>query len=292
MLEHLRAPFKRLIEPFAKALVSLGLTANAVTVIGAIGTIVVAFATGITGWLFAGAVVLTLLVLADSLDGSIAALTTGGTQFGAFLDSTLDRIADWALLAGVVIFFILHADWWYDINRSSPDCISWIGIAAAMVSMMTSFVTSYARARAESVGFEVKNGIATRADRLVIILVGMAITGLTRQGIVARHRHDTVGRIGISHRIPTHLRSQAPNGHRGENISAVVTAGGRPHPKVRKAKCHRFVFGILSANRFRIISFETSATCLGALCQVIPSGRPPSTRRPPSTQSAASCSPS
>ena len=109
----------------------LGLTANAVTVIGAIGTIVVAFATGITGWLFAGAVVLTLLVLADSLDGSIAALTTGGTQFGAFLDSTLDRIADWALLAGVVIFFILHADWWYDINRSSPDCISWIGIAAA-----------------------------------------------------------------------------------------------------------------------------------------------------------------
>ena len=96
MLEHLRAPFKRLIEPFAKALVSLGLTANAVTVIGAIGTIVVAFATGITGWLFAGAVVLTLLVLADSLDGSIAALTTGGTQFGAFLDSTLDRIAEWS----------------------------------------------------------------------------------------------------------------------------------------------------------------------------------------------------
>ena len=52
-----------------------------------------------------------------------------------------------------------------------------------MVSMMTSFVTSYARARAESVGFEVKNGIATRADRLVIILVGMAITGLTHHGL-------------------------------------------------------------------------------------------------------------
>lgn len=76
-----------------------------------------------------------------------------------FLDSTLDRIADWALLAGVVIFFILHADWWYDINRSSSDYISWIGIAAAMVSMMTSFVTSYARARAESVGFEVKTAL-------------------------------------------------------------------------------------------------------------------------------------
>lgn len=183
MLEHLRAPFKKLIEPLAKALISIGLTANAVTVIGTIGTIVVAFVTGITGWLFAGAVVLTLLVLADSLDGSIAKLTTGGTQFGAFLDSTLDRIADWALLAGVIVFFILHADWWYDISQSSTDYISWVGVGAAMVSMMTSFVTSYARARAESVGFEVKNGIATRADRLVIILVGMAITGLTHHGL-------------------------------------------------------------------------------------------------------------
>lgn len=128
MLEHLRAPFKKLIEPLAKALISIGLTANAVTVIGTIGTIVVAFVAGITGWLFAGAVVLTLLVLADSLDGSIAKLTTGGTQFGAFLDSTLDRIADWALLAGVIVFFILHADWWYDISQSSPDYISWVGV--------------------------------------------------------------------------------------------------------------------------------------------------------------------
>lgn len=216
MLEHLRAPFKRLIEPFAKALVSLGLAANAVTVIGAIGTIVVAFATGITGWLFAGAVVLTLLVLADSLDGSVAALTTGGTQFGAFLDSTLDRIADWALLAGVVIFFILHADWWYDINRSSPDYISWIGIAAAMVSMMTSFVTSYARARAESVGFEVKNGIATRADRLVIILVGMAITGLTHQGLwlaIAMVLLAVLGLITVFQRI-LEARCQMSVGHK------------------------------------------------------------------------------
>ena len=147
---------------------------------------------------------------------SIAALTTGGTQFGAFLDSTLDRIADWALLAGVVIFFILHADWWYDINRSSPDCISWIGIAAAMVSMMTSFVTSYARARAESVGFEVKNGIATRADRLVIILVGMAITGLTHQGLwlaIAMVLLAVLGLITVFQRI-LEARCQMAVGHK------------------------------------------------------------------------------
>ena len=172
MLEHLRAPFKKLIEPIAKALIAIGLTANAVTVIGAVGTIVVAIATGVTGWLFGGAVVLTLLVLADSLDGSIAALTTGGTEFGAFLDSTLDRIADWAMLVGVIIFFLMHRDWWHTAIDNTPDYTSMIGIAAAAVAVMTSFVTSYARARAESVG-----------DRLTIILVGMAITGLTRQGL-------------------------------------------------------------------------------------------------------------
>lgn len=216
MLEHLRAPFKKLIEPLAKALISIGLTANAVTVIGTIGTIVVAFVTGVTGWLFAGAVVLTLLVLADSLDGSIAKLTTGDTQFGAFLDSTLDRIADWALLAGVIVFFILHADWWYDISRSSPDYISWVGVGAAMVSMMTSFVTSYARARAESVGFEVKNGIATRADRLVIILVGMAITGLTHHGLwlaIDMVLLAVLGVVTVFQRV-LEARRQMTSGHR------------------------------------------------------------------------------
>lgn len=84
----------------------------------------------------------------------------------------------------MIIFFLTHSDWWYDsTNTSFPDYTSRVGVIAAMVSVMTSFVTSYARARAESVGFEVKNGVATRADRLVIILVGMAITGLTHQGL-------------------------------------------------------------------------------------------------------------
>ena len=184
MLEHLRAPFKKLIEPIARFLVAMGLTANMVTVIGSIGTSVVAIITGLTGWLFAGAVALTLLVLADSLDGSVAQLTTGGTEFGAFLDSTLDRIADWSILTGVVIFFMMHNDWWHDLaDSASPDYLGIVGMSAALISIMTSFVTSYARARAESVGFEVKNGVATRADRLVIILVGMALAGLTHQGI-------------------------------------------------------------------------------------------------------------
>ncbi|MCH4160193.1 phosphatidylinositol phosphate synthase [Bifidobacterium sp.] len=175
MFEHLRKPWKRLIAPIARGLVSIGVTANVVTIVGAAGTVLVSIITGITGWLLPGAIVLTILVIFDSLDGSVAALSGGGTQFGAFLDSTLDRIADWAILAGVIIFF--HR---LIATSSSNDINYWpeIGMYAALFSVMTSFVTSYARARAEAEGFDAKNGIATRSDRLVIILVGMALTGV------------------------------------------------------------------------------------------------------------------
>ncbi|WEV68281.1 CDP-alcohol phosphatidyltransferase family protein [Bifidobacterium sp. ESL0769] len=179
MLEKLRPPFKRLIAPIAKLLVAMGLTANAVTIIGAVGTILVAIATGITGWLIPGSILMAILAAFDSLDGSVAALTTGGTKFGAFLDSTLDRIADWAVLFAVVLYFLLHGG--MSIASGSidmDDVIGWVGIGASMYAMMTSFVTSYARARAESVGYEAKNGIATRSDRLVIILVGMLLSGI------------------------------------------------------------------------------------------------------------------
>ena len=183
MFEGWRAGFKRLLAPAAKGLVRLSIGADAITIIGTVSTIVIAIATGVSGWLFPGAAVLTIAVIFDALDGSVAAMTTGGTRFGAFLDSTLDRIADWAVLVGVILFFAVHTDW------QDPAISAWswwtavLGMSAAMTGIMTSFVTSYARARAESVGFEASNGIATRSDRLVISIVGMAVAGLTGSGL-------------------------------------------------------------------------------------------------------------
>ena len=179
MFESWRTGFKRLLAPVAKGLVRLGVSANAVTVVGAISTIIISLGTGVTGWLFAGAVLLTLAVIFDALDGSVAALTTGGTEFGAFLDSTLDRIADWAVLAGVIVYFALHTDWSAAQSSGWMMWVAVIGIAAALCSIMTAFVTSYARARAEAVGFSASNGIATRSDRLVITIVAIAVAGLT-----------------------------------------------------------------------------------------------------------------
>jgi CDP-diacylglycerol--glycerol-3-phosphate 3-phosphatidyltransferase len=188
----------------------MGVSANAVTIIGAVGTIVVGFAAGITGWLFPGAIALTVLVIFDSLDGSVAAITTGGTKFGAFLDSTLDRIADWAVLVAVILFFILHTGLTHygDQITSFERTVSWVGMGSALFSIMTSFVTSYARARAESVGYEAKNGVATRSDRLVIILVGMGIAGITHQSIwlaAAMVLLAVLGIITVSQRID-HVR--------------------------------------------------------------------------------------
>ena len=170
MFEKLRGPWRKIISPIARALVKLGVTANMVTIAGAVGTAFFAVLTGFTGWLLPGAAMITVMVIFDSLDGTVAAQSGGGTAFGAFLDSTVDRIADWAVLLGVAIYLIRLKDFW----TLWPQ----IGFWAALVSMMTAFVTSYLRARAQSIGLDAKNGIATRSDRLVIILVGMGLTGM------------------------------------------------------------------------------------------------------------------
>ena len=170
MFEKLRGPWRKIISPIARALVKFGVTANMVTIAGAVGTAFFAVLTGFTGWLLPGAAMITVMVSFDSLDGTVAAQSGGGTAFGAFLDSTVDRIADWAVLLGVAIYLIRLKDFW----TLWPQ----IGFWAALVSMMTAFVTSYIRARAQSIGLDAKNGIATRSDRLVISLVGMGLTGM------------------------------------------------------------------------------------------------------------------
>lgn len=221
MLEKLRPPFKRCIEPIAKLLVAMGLSANAVTVSGAVGTTLVGIATGITGWLFWGAVVLTILVLFDSLDGSVAALTTGSTKFGAFLDSTLDRIADWGVLIGAAIYFFMNIYPHHDglINTQSMNIVALVGLCCTAYAMMTSFVTPYARARAESIQCEAKGGIATRSDRLTIILIGMAVSGLAHSPLwlaIAMALLCVLGTITVFQRI-------------GEVRKALAARGGLDH---------------------------------------------------------------
>ncbi len=183
MLESLRSGFKRVIAPVAKLLVRLGVSANTVTVVGTLAVVVTAFVTAFTSQLIAGTIFLTIFVLADGLDGSVAALTTGGTKFGAFLDSTLDRIADWSLFMSACICLY---------KASNKSVCMWIpsvigmslkyaGLFNCMIALMAAFVTSYARARGQSISVDPKSGLITRADRVAVILIAMGLSGITNQ---------------------------------------------------------------------------------------------------------------
>jgi CDP-diacylglycerol---glycerol-3-phosphate 3-phosphatidyltransferase len=162
MMERFRAFWTKVISPVAHLLIRLGVSADAVTLVGTLGVVAGALAFFPQGKLLTGVLVITAFVFSDLLDGLMARLTGKSSPFGAFLDSTLDRVGDGAIFAGLALYFAGPGD-------------SRLYLVLALICLVMGGVTSYARARAESVGFQAKVGIAERADRLVAILVA---TGL------------------------------------------------------------------------------------------------------------------
>ncbi|MDQ2913991.1 MAG: CDP-alcohol phosphatidyltransferase family protein [Chloroflexota bacterium] len=151
------------IGPLARALAGIGLSANAVTIAGGMLSVIGA------GLLAAGmplAALLVLLVgtLADTLDGQIAKASGGGTRLGAFLDSTVDRIADGALFMGAAAS---------GMNLGQP-LLLW----SSLVTLVASFMVPYVRAKAESLGVGASVGPAPREARIVIFLIGLAAWAL------------------------------------------------------------------------------------------------------------------
>jgi CDP-diacylglycerol---glycerol-3-phosphate 3-phosphatidyltransferase len=162
MMERFRAFWTKVISPVARLLIRLGVSPDAVTVVGTLGVVAGALVFFPQGKLLTGVLVITAFVFSDLLDGTMARLTGKSSPFGAFLDSTLDRVGDGAIFAGLALYFAGPGD-------------SRLYLVLALICLVMGGVTSYARARAESVGFQAKVGIAERADRLVAILVA---TGL------------------------------------------------------------------------------------------------------------------
>ena len=158
MMERFRAFFTKVISPVARLLLRLGVSPDAVTVVGTLGVCAGALVFFPQGKLLTGVLVITAFVFSDLLDGTMARLSGRTSKFGAFLDSTLDRIGDGAIFAGIALYFSGPGD-------------SDLYTVLALVCLVMGAVTSYARARAESLGFQAKVGIAERADRLVAILV-------------------------------------------------------------------------------------------------------------------------
>lgn len=162
---HARTFFTSLFTPLARWLLRIGVTADAVTIVGTLGVIAGALVFYPMGQLWWGTLFITAFIFSDVLDGIMARLSNSGGLWGNFLDSTLDRLADGALFAGVAI-------WFFTGGNNYPIAI------AALTCLVLGMVVSYVRAKAESLGFDANVGIAERAERLVSVLVVTGLTGL------------------------------------------------------------------------------------------------------------------
>lgn len=163
-----------LFGPIAKGLVKIGVTANQVTVTGTVLSCAAVLACFPTNRLLLGTILTTILVIFDNLDGQMARMTGTSSQWGAFLDSTMDRFTDGAIFAALALWGYLHGD---DAMRI------WI-ITGALAALVFGSVVPYARARAEGVGFKADIGLAERADRLVATLVLVIAVGFGAPHIV------------------------------------------------------------------------------------------------------------
>ncbi|MFC4017845.1 phosphatidylinositol phosphate synthase [Micromonospora sp. GCM10011542] len=159
-----RAGMTRVVEPIARGLLRAGVTPNAVTVTGTLGVLVGALGFGARGHLVAGAIIVTFFALTDLLDGTMARMSGGSTRFGAFLDSSMDRVADSAVFGAVAYWLATRGDH--------------SGVAAAVLCLAAGGLVSYVKARAEGLGMTANVGIAERTERLLIVGVGGVLTGL------------------------------------------------------------------------------------------------------------------
>jgi CDP-diacylglycerol--glycerol-3-phosphate 3-phosphatidyltransferase len=155
----------RVTTPVARAFLHAGFTADGVTIIATAAAVLAALTLFPTGRIFAGAVVITFFVLFDMVDGAMARESGGGTRFGAVLDATCDRISDGAVFCGLV--------WWAAFSLGSRSLV-----VATLICLVTSQVISYIKARAEASGLRGDGGFIERPERLIIVLLGAALSDL------------------------------------------------------------------------------------------------------------------
>ncbi|WP_191272721.1 phosphatidylinositol phosphate synthase [Nocardiopsis terrae] len=153
----------RVTAPLGRSLARLGLTPNIVTLIGAAGVVVSALYFYPRGQLYAGSVVITVFALFDMLDGAVARANDSASAFGAFLDSSLDRVADAAILAGLM--------WWFMGGGNDP-----LLAGLTLFCLISGFMVSYIKARAEGLGVNCDVGVAERTERLIIVLVAVGLS--------------------------------------------------------------------------------------------------------------------
>ena len=160
-----RAAVSKVTDPIGRGLLRLGLSPDLVTVIGTAGVVGGAIALLGTGHLFAGTMVVTFFVLFDLFDGAMARARGYGTTFGEVLDASCDRIADGAVFGALAYYAFVG------LNQPALG-------AAALIALATGQIVSYIKARSDAVDLRISGGLAERAERNVLGLVGAGLHGL------------------------------------------------------------------------------------------------------------------
>src|SRR5215207_332120 len=171
MLERFRQFWSNVWAPLGDLLLRLGVKPDWVTWVGTIGVSAGALIFFPRGEFLIGVLVITAFVFSDIIDGYMARKAGLSSKWGAFLDSTLDRVADAAVFGGLVIYYASSDA---EADLGDPKAYLYLSLACLVLGNLT----SYARARAEGLGMTAKGGIAERSDRLVSILLATGLSGL------------------------------------------------------------------------------------------------------------------
>jgi CDP-diacylglycerol---glycerol-3-phosphate 3-phosphatidyltransferase len=164
MLKRARVPLQRVLGPLGHRLAGMGVSPNIVTAVGAVGVCAAALICYPRGWLFWGSFIITIFVLTDLVDGALARARGITGPWGAFLDSSLDRVADSAIFAGLI--------WWFA-RQGKP-----LLMGLCIFCLVAANLVSYTRARAEGLGLRADVGIAERTERTIVILISTGLSGL------------------------------------------------------------------------------------------------------------------
>src|SRR6267378_5223769 len=170
--DYIKKGFLRVLEPAVSFLARHNVSPNAITTVGTLLTI----AAGVvyaTGHIMTGGWLMSVTAVFDVIDGQVARRTGRSTVFGAFYDSTLDRVADGALMAGLTVFYM-----------TSPVHHNMYMVVVCLVGIIGTFLVSYTRARAESLGVDAKVGVMQRPERIVLLSAPQALFGLFWNGWV------------------------------------------------------------------------------------------------------------
>ena len=169
-----RDGFLKAIGPIARAFIRAGISPNVITTLGALVVITAAVAFGMGTIRFGGALILAS-GLFDLIDGQVARLGGTSTKFGAFYDSTLDRLGEAAVFTGIALWFV---------QGGVPAARLPLAVAMCMTGLASSMLVSYTRARAEGLGLEAKVGIAQRAERILVLGAPTLFFGAGKQGVL------------------------------------------------------------------------------------------------------------